>query len=96
MRRGSGTGGRKPPRLGCPSGPISLWRACGKKYSQCPSGGSAVPGTGAGSSRSSVADRARTGAAVRVSGVVSLLPCQLCRCARAAASMVAVMVWFLS
>ena len=24
MRRGSGTGGKKPPRLACPSGPISL------------------------------------------------------------------------
>ena len=27
MRRGSGTGGRKPPRRAWPSGPISLWRS---------------------------------------------------------------------
>ena len=31
MRRGSGTGGRKPPRFGCPSGPISDCRARGRK-----------------------------------------------------------------
>ena len=44
MRRGSGTGGRKPPRLAWPSGPISLCRCIGRKYSQCHSGGSGVAG----------------------------------------------------
>ncbi len=31
MRRGSGTGGRNPPRFACPSGPISDWRWSGRK-----------------------------------------------------------------
>jgi DNA-binding beta-propeller fold protein YncE len=31
MRRGRGTGGRKPPRLGCPSGASSDWRTVGRK-----------------------------------------------------------------
>jgi hypothetical protein len=30
IRRGRATGGRKPPRRGWPSGPISLWRAIGE------------------------------------------------------------------
>jgi hypothetical protein len=43
MRRGSGTGGRKPPRRGWPSGPICDCGACGRKYSQCHSGGTGEP-----------------------------------------------------
>jgi hypothetical protein len=31
MRRGRGTGGRKPPRTAWPSGPISDWRCSGRK-----------------------------------------------------------------
>ncbi|MPM77701.1 hypothetical protein SDC9_124709 [bioreactor metagenome] len=86
MRRGSGTGGRKPPRRGCPSGPISLWRACGRKYSQCHNAGTAEPSPGTGSSRSSVAERARSGAAVMMSSAVSLRSCQDWSLVRAAAS----------
>ena len=58
------------------------------KRSQCHSGGRSVPAAGAGSSRSSVAASAATGMAVRVSLRVSLWPCQVCRCASWAVSMV--------
>src|SRR5438874_3488413 len=74
IRRGSGTGGRKPPRFACPSGPTSDWRYAGRKYSQCQSGGTASPARGAASSRSSVADRSTSGRASIVSSLVSLFP----------------------
>ena len=65
MRRGSScTGGRKPPRFACPSGPISDWRASGRKNSQWPSGGTASPSAARGSSRSSVAASRSSGPAV--------------------------------
>ena len=78
MRRGSGTGGRKPPRRVCPSGPISLCLANGVKYSQCQSGGTGSPGCGIGSSRSSVAASAAIGAAVATSRRSSTRPIQSC------------------
>ena len=47
MRRGNGTGGRKPPRVGWPSLPISEARGAGVKYAHCHSGGNASPIWGA-------------------------------------------------
>ena len=79
MRRGSGTGGRKPPRLAWPSGPISLCRCSGRKYSQCHSGGSAVPGAKLASGWSSVALSAIAGVAPIRSCRVSLRPIQAFR-----------------
>lgn len=77
MRRGSGTGGKKPPRFGWPSVPISLWGACGRKYNQCASGGRGDPGSVCASSmRSRVADRPARGAAVMMSRRSSLRPIQ--------------------
>ncbi len=76
MRRGSGTGGRKPPRLGWPSGPMSHCRCIGRKYSQCHSGGSGVPAGTSAPGWSSVAVSAPTGAAVTVSRSDSLRPIQ--------------------
>src|SRR4030095_9670243 len=64
IRRGSGTGGRKPPRLAWPSGPTSDWRYSGRKYSQCQSGGIDVPAGGLSQVRSNVADNAAYGVAV--------------------------------
>ncbi len=78
MRRGSGTGGSKPPLRAWPSGPISLARASGVKYNQCASGGSGSPGRGAGSSRSSVAESAASGAAVTQSMRCSARPIHSC------------------
>ena len=40
MRRGRGTGGRKPPRAGWPSDPIADWRAAGTHSVQGQGGGS--------------------------------------------------------
>jgi hypothetical protein len=89
MRRGSGTGGRKPPRLAWPSAPISLWRCNGRKYSQCQSGGrgspertaeagwSSVAASAAGWSK--VAASAATGVGPMVSWTVSLRPTQSVR-----------------
>ena len=81
IRRGSGTGGRKPPRCGWPSGPSSDCRAVGRKYSQCQHGGIASPAAHGASSRSSVAVSARSGAGVTLSPEVSLRPIQLRRLA---------------
>src|SRR3989344_1702634 len=50
MRRGRLTGGRKPPRLGCPSGPMLDCRSPGRKYNQCHSGGRCGGGEAAASS----------------------------------------------
>src|SRR6218665_2885798 len=86
-RGGTAPGGRSPPGRGWPSGPISLCLDCGRKYSQCHSGGSTLPGTGSGSARSKVADRPRTGAAWSMSLRTSVRPCQRCRCANSVASM---------
>ena len=76
MRRGSGTGGRNPPRFAWPSGPISLCRCSGRKYSQCHSGGSAVPASTVIGGWSSVAFSAFTGVAPMWSRTVSLRPVQ--------------------
>ena len=43
IRRGSVTGGRKPPRLGWPSGPRAEAGLTDQKNNQCQSGGSASP-----------------------------------------------------
>ena len=76
MRRGSGTGGKKPPRKGWPSGPIWPCGACGKKYSQCHSGGTSLPAAWRSSSRLSKALWPRSGAATISSVSVSLRPSQ--------------------
>jgi hypothetical protein len=76
MRRGSGTGGRKSPRSGWPSGPIVDWRGVSRKYSQCQSGGSGSPIRDAGSLSSSVALIARTGKGAAKSSVVWVFPTQ--------------------
>jgi hypothetical protein len=76
MRRGSGTGGRKPPRFAWPSGPISLWRCSGRKYSQCHSGGSGMPFCAAIGGWSSVALSAATGVGPNTSCRDSLRPIQ--------------------
>src|SRR5512138_38895 len=81
MRRGRGTGGRKPPRFAWPSGPTSDWRYSGRKYSQCQSGGNGVPAAGRSAARSSVADSAAYGVAVTMSSTVSVLPIQRSRSA---------------
>ena len=90
MRRGSGTGGKKPPRLAWPSAPISLCRCIGKKYSQCHSSGSAVPAGTSAAGWSSVALSATTGVGWMVSCSVSLRPTQARRSAGGAVVLVAV------
>ena len=69
-------GGRNVPRRGWPSTSISPWRAIGRKYSQCQSGGRSVPGSGPGSARSRVADNPAKGAAVTTSVRLSVRPSQ--------------------
>jgi hypothetical protein len=76
MRRGSGTGGRKPPRLAWPSAPISDCRWRGRKYSQCHSGGSGRPAAASMGSWSSVALSASTGVGPMASATVSVRPIQ--------------------
>src|SRR5437868_2289788 len=79
MRRGSGTGGRNPPRLAWPSGPISLCWCSGRKYSQCHSGGNGVPFSTGVAGWSSVASSAFTGVGPSWSRSLSLRPIQACR-----------------
>src|SRR5882672_2152920 len=74
MRRASGTGGKNPPRCGCPSGPISACLGAGRKYSHCQHAGNLSPTAGAGSSRSSSAARACGGEGARISVTDSLWP----------------------
>src|ERR1700679_671276 len=75
MRRSNGTGGRKAPRFGCPSGPASSRGEMGKKYSQCHSGGT----MSSASVRSSVAAIAFRGKAVMSSLVTSCFSSQASR-----------------
>ena len=78
MRRGSSTGGRKPPRCGWPSSPSWLVRAASWKKIQCAPGGSGSPSFGFSSSRSSVAFQACTAQAARRSFTSWRLPTQPC------------------
>jgi hypothetical protein len=82
MRRGSGTGGRKPPRSAWPSTPRVDCRCTGRKYSQCHNGGNGVPSAGRSPGWSSVAESAANGVAVTTSSSLSLRPIH----ARSAAS----------
>ena len=78
IRRGSGTGGMKPPRLAWPSGPMSDWRCSGRKYNQCHSAGKGKPAGGRSGAWSSVAASAAQGVAVIVSSTDSVRPIQSC------------------
>ena len=70
MRRGSGTGGRKPPRFGWPSGPSCACACIGRKYSQCHSSGKRSPVSQLVAWRSSVAASAVAGV-----GAITSLAC---------------------
>jgi hypothetical protein len=74
MRRGNGTGGRKPPRSGWPSLPSACAGATALNSIQCQPGGSAMPSAAGGSSRSSVALIACTGQASMRWRIVWLRP----------------------
>src|SRR5256885_5782913 len=74
IRRGSFTGGRKPPRLGCPSGPSSECLATGAKSVQWNPGGTGSRSLGKGSSRSSVACHAASWLARTASFRTSVRP----------------------
>src|SRR6476620_8216219 len=75
IRRGSVTGGRKPPLAGCPSRPSSPAGLASRKYNQCHSGGSSSPSDRCGI-RPRVDCIKRAGSVRRVSACSSLRPSQ--------------------
>ena len=74
IRRGSGTGGRKPPRVGWPSGLSSDIGNTGCARHQCTVNGAASPGFGSPISWNSVARRPFTSCAVTMSEASVLRP----------------------
>ncbi|MHC2625138.1 hypothetical protein ACVIW2_007170 [Bradyrhizobium huanghuaihaiense] len=74
IRRGSGTGGRKPPRVGCPSGPSIDIGNTGCARHQCTVNGAASPFLGSPTSWNSVARRPITSCAVTMSVASVLRP----------------------
>src|SRR3984893_1289431 len=67
IRRGSGTGGRNPPRLGWPSGPTSDNGTTGSVRHQCAVNGAASPSFGLPTSRNNAGPHPHTQYAVTIS-----------------------------